>query len=389
MSRRPDGARHLASERTRVGRAADACAEGGRLHVMSLGEMSQANRLRATEAEPAHIGELRRAAPALYVESHGEPEITVTRERLTAGEGKSVWRVGLCSPGGSALPGMPVLRADRVHVSELVASGSRAATAGFRPPWVDLEYLPRLAPYRVAGRHRPSEAGCGGMRLLTTHTQEQLSTDFPWRCIGKVFTGDATGWTSGGTGVLVGPNLMMTASHVWPWDVPGRWMLFSPGFRDGRQHPDSFVTRVLGVRPDDGPSGFDYVICQLQKPLGEMLGWMGSQSFAEEEDYYAPRWISVGYPSWFFNGTRPAAEFGIDIDDIDDDDPGLELETNFDDANGGGWSGGPLWGFIDNDPRVIGIKSGWEWDVYDPARGVFAGGTLMVDLIKHGLANFR
>src|SRR5688572_10350778 len=95
-------------------------AEGGRLHVMSLGEMAQANRLLATEAEPAHIGELRRAAPALYVESHGEPEITVTRERLTAGEGKSVWRVGLCSPGGSALPGMLVLRADRVHVSELV-----------------------------------------------------------------------------------------------------------------------------------------------------------------------------------------------------------------------------------------------------------------------------
>ena len=39
-----------------------------------------------------------------------------------------------------------------------------------------------------------------------------------------------------------------------------------------------------------------------------------------------------------------------------------------------GWSGGPLWGFIDGGPRVIGVASGREKDGFDPTRSVFAGG---------------
>ncbi|MDP1665153.1 MAG: hypothetical protein Q8L79_08485 [Methylobacter sp.] len=75
---------------------------------------------------------------------------------------------------------------------------------------------------------------------------------------------------------------------------------------------------------------------------------------------------------WFFNGNRPAVEFDIDID-----------------AFGGGWSGGSLWGVINNGFKIIGINSSWEMDGYDPARWVFAGGTERVNLIKHGLANFH
>jgi hypothetical protein len=44
---------------------------------------------------------------------------------------------------------------------------------------------------------------------------------------------------------------------------------------------------------------------------------------------------------------------------------------------------------IDNDFRVIGIRSGSEKDELDPRRGVFSGGRHMVDLVKHGLAYFK
>lgn len=368
-----------------------------RPHLMSLDEMAAREPVCATQTEPPEIGKLREQPSALYVESELEPEITLTKELIDGGKGRRTWRISLHSLQGTPLSGMPVFHMDRIELAELRrTSDISPITASHRPPWVDLEYIPKLVPHRFPRPLGLLERGdrCAyvpPLRLFSQHNEEAQNTSYPWRCIGKIFTGDGTGWTGGGTGVLVGPNLMMTASHVCPWDVPGGWMLFSPGFREGRQHPDSFVTRARGIKvgDDDDPSGYDYIICQLERPLGEMLGWFGSQSFGEEDDYYSGRWTSVGYPSWFFNGNRPAVEFNIDIDDIDNDAPGLELETNFGDAFGGGWSGGPLFGVINNDFKVIGIKSGWEWDGYDPLRGVFAGGTEMVNLIKHGLAHFR
>lgn len=49
---------------------------------------------------------------------------------------------------------------------------------------------------------------------------------------------------------------------------------------------------------------------------------------------------------------------------------------------------GPLWGWIDGGPRVIGIESGYEKDILDPTRTVFAGGEHMVNLVKFGIANW-
>lgn len=370
--------------------------EDARVHVMTLDEMAQAAPIAASEPEPPALQALRTEEPALYALSDTEPEVRIAIERVGGSPAaESIWRVAVRARRGRILPGPPVLEADRVDARTLLAADTTPATPGYRPLWAAVEYLPRLLPHRVIRSSRALRvrrvARSGPMRLLSNHNHEALSNAYPWRCFGKVFTGGDAGWDGGGSGVLVGPNLMMTASHVWPWGKRGRWMLFSPGFRDGRQHPDSFVTRVRGVRVtgESDPSGYDYVICQLQKPLGEMLGWLGSQWWSRESHYYGNRWTSVGYPSWFFSGMRPAAELDIAIVDIDSDDPGLELETTFNTAAGGGWSGGPLWGVVNDDFRVIGIKSGWEVDVYDPGRGVFAGGKLMVELIKHGLAHFQ
>ena len=97
----------------------------------------------------------------------------------------------------------------------------------------------------------------------------------------------------------------------------------------------------------------------------------------------------MGYPTNFFGGRRPAYEWEIRIVDLDSDDPGLELETDYHVAQAGGWSGGPLWGVVgEEEYRVIGIKSGFEIDVYDPVRSVFAGGPHLVDLHRYGFNNF-
>lgn len=290
-------------------------------------------------------------------------------------------------------------------VTALVEQVSRASAAGqdaggrlrseaHRPRWVDLDYLPLVRPHRfkvppfgrgarVSGR--PGEVG------FHTMMQESLTFSWPWRTIGKVLHGSAsdftrpTGW---GTGVLVGPNLMLTASHIAEWD--GGWMHFFPGFRDGNGDPrfgDSFVERIRGIRPGGSPTGYDYVICKLVKPLGQNVGWMGTQWWGDEDQYYDGTWFLNGFPGDFANGDRLAVEYPLDIDDIDDDDPGLELETDF--FVTGGWSGGPLWGWMPDGPHVIGVTSGWEVDGWDPVRSVIAGGAHLVELTQFGWDNWQ
>jgi hypothetical protein len=366
--------------------------------VMTLEQMANAVPVPPIEAVPERFKPAPTVEPPLYIASLREPEVTLTKERVDDPGGPPIWKISIHSTK-KVSPGIFVASHDRVEARAIVGHERVNGTTAHRPAWVGLEYYPKVIPHRrplVAQRAANPTVAAPPMKLLHGHNQEAVSTFFPWRTIGKVFVGtdpnfrDPSGW---GTGVLVGPNLMMTASHVVPWEATSGlwWMRFAPGFREGEPQGSSFVTRVRGIRIDDDsdPSGYDYVICRLQQPLGAALGWMGSQSFGDEDDYTNGRWISVGYPGWFFGGNRPAVEFDIDIDDIDNDDPGVELETNYGDAFGGGWSGGPLWGIIGNQARIIGIKSGWEVDGYDPARGVFSGGRLMVDLIKHGLAHFQ
>lgn len=360
-------------------------------HVLTPDEMAAKEKINGIGKEPSKYGIYRKRSAELYIISKKEPSIEISRELMDRQKG--LWRIGLQSPDGRLYPNMPVVREELIDRKKIVRGERYAETKFYRPRWADVEYLPKLVPHRNPISRRIKDLiryrDYQGMRFLDYDAQEALTMSYPWRCIGKIFTGDNNGPGMVGTGVLVGPNLMMTASHMWRWGAPGRWMRFSPGFREGDQHPDSYVTRIRGIQGDGDTTGFDYIICQLQKPLGEMLGWMGSQSFGDEDDYYDNRWISVGYPTVFYSGNRPQVNFDVEVEDIDNDDPGLEIETDYDVGFGGGWSGGPLWGVINNDFKIIGVKSGYEADGWDSVRSVFSGGNLMVELIKHGLANFK
>lgn len=75
------------------------------------------------------------------------------------------------------------------------------------------------------------------------------------------------------------------------------------------------------------------------------------------------------------------------IRDIDDDSPGIELETVI--YTTGGWSGGPLWFFSGSDPIVVGVLSGEETDGLDPRRDVYAGYRAMVELVQFDHDHWR
>jgi hypothetical protein len=73
----------------------------------------------------------------------------------------------------------------------------------------------------------------------------------------------------------------------------------------------------------------------------------------------------------------------VKVTDADESDHGQEMSTDF--VTVGGWSGGPLWAYLNDQPCVVGVCSGkgetaWEWFTGDE-HGIFSGGPDMVGLV--------
>ncbi|KAI1918331.1 hypothetical protein LOZ66_000024 [Ophidiomyces ophidiicola] len=236
-----------------------------------------------------------------------------------------------------------------------------------------------------------------------TYRREEIVnlTKYPWNTIGRVFferfKGDKGGWC---TGTLVGRDLILTASHCFPWGYSdGRWMRFIPGFGNNTEpYGNSYISRCRGVKNMFNVTGIDYVVCQLCQPLGDRIGWMGTRWWKEEAPYLNRPWSSSGYPIDSFHGRAQMFIPNISLFEIEyHADLGVELESaTFASA---GWSGGPMWGYIDGKPTIVGVCSGGERDCSERVGGcqssdtddyhdVSAGGKLMSDLILHGMSNW-
>ena len=361
---------------------------------LGAAELATREPIRATQPMPDEMREMLRPDAGLYIRADHKLKITLAEEPVD-----KYWsRVTLRGGGSPLLSGLPGA-SQLFEPKRDATTGVRLhATESHRPAWVDLEYIPKLVPFKQS-RALGGVAGRTYVEPKTTYrtnerAEEALRFSYPWCTLGQVLVGYSLGtelWS--GSGVLVGRNLLLTASHVAPWNRgPGQWwMRFVPGRRitdepNGSSYVESFYGTYSDVNNFEA-SGTDYVICKLYTPLGNALGWMGSRSFGSEDDYYNRRFISVGYPGYF--GDRPAVDFDIDIDDIDSDSPGLELETTYPGSpEGPGWSGGALWMWENESPTVVGILSGDEKDEFDPRRNVWGAGGLLVDRVKYGIANW-
>lgn len=224
---------------------------------------------------------------------------------------------------------------------------------------------------------------------------------YPWSTIGRIFfrrfRGDKGGWC---TGTLVGKNLLLTASHCFPWNYGARrWMRFVPGFGHGKTQAEpfgsSYVSQCRGVKNTLNVTGLDYVICKLCEPLGERAGWMGTAWWKDTQAYVKGPWLSSGYPTEPFKGMTQMLVTNLTLDGVDPHgEIGVELESKV--FASAGWSGGPMWEYIDGRPTIVGICSGGERscseqpggcfmaNLSDPYHDVSAGGKLMTELVRYG-----
>ena len=279
------------------------------------------------------------------------------------------------------------------HVGEDVSVNREPSTEKWTSPL--LEKIPNLLS-KLATVSGKSEQM---LKPIVERVVVPDPSDYPWCTVGKVFVGWNNNFDApikSGSGVLVGPNLLLTASHVVPWGKPGPWLRFVPAYTNGTEpFGSSFVTESYGVENTEDVDGLDCAICILSTALGNSLGWMGTLSFGDDSNYYGRLWISVGYPALAPDYSAEVQIVdSVTVDDVDGDGDGKALESNYL-YSVPGWSGGPLWNYIEADGVsahfVIGVMSGFEdslWFIFGEKDDVNAGGDHMVNLVKWGYQNF-
>ncbi|KAJ9355375.1 hypothetical protein DTO027B9_4132 [Paecilomyces variotii] len=311
---------------------------------------------------------------------------------------------------------MPILEAEMLDpvtlaavlspYRNLVASDRYSGgTDNFVPDDVRVERYARAVPWKARDAERlafqnPNRTGLYYRdRVLNTNS-------YPWSTIGRLvfkkYEGDLGGWC---TASLIGRNMILTASHCYPWGYrSGRWMRFIPAYTNGSEpYGGSYVTKCRGVKNTFNVTGIDYIVCQLCDPLGDKAGWMGTQWWDDSGEYMKRSWRSSGYPSDSFRGRAQMLVSSINLTDVDlHADKGKELESRI--FASPGWSGGPMWEFIGGFPKIVGVCSGSEKDCSESVQGCYgaegvldvdtfhdvsAGGRLMTDLATYALTHWQ
>ncbi len=253
-------------------------------------------------------------------------------------------------------PGMLHRLVSRLRIPEYIVD----STAPKLPSAGDITAVP-------AGQRRnlafmSPEQTAGPLKARRPDNRRVLNdTTYPWRCCGRVIT--AAGQC---TGALVGPRHLLTVSHVVDWTVTqGKvgWLRFEPGYFDGEVFRPSHAVevysydRIAATTVDDFEVASDYVVCVLDSPIGNKLGWFGSKTYDPSWDEYM-YWSHVGYPEDLGGGTRPYFEGPVTVKNswrpgFLEKGHGRNIHIHASTSNGD--SGGPFFGWWDNGPHIVGV----------------------------------
>lgn len=234
---------------------------------------------------------------------------------------------------------------------------------------------------------------------VATPIKRAQSLQYPFRCIGRVMRkspGDFD-WVHAGSGVLVGPWHLLTASHVLNGDPAGTMYKFVVAHFQGPRSAEinmrwyeSEIVGTLGVNIGDDIRGYDYLVCELEHPLGLEWSWLATAWSNNKGFYTNIVRTSVGYPADLDEGKQPYGNL-FAITDVKNAGHNSKQIVGHGDAFDG-WSGGPLYGpELWTGSVVVGVLSGAHKGTGrgNPDDVTFAGGEEMVRLVLHGHATWK
>lgn len=308
--------------------------------------------------------ELRIQVPALDIPLDDDNRPNLKHEngrlRVAVDVGADGLNVTSPFPGPTPVP-LDVKLAAQIHPDEKELDG-------LLPSGSQCSFTPNEAPpthLNLDGSKKKKDVDPGAIIFDSDDRILFQDTKYPWATVGKVRT--AGGW---GSGVMIGPRHVLTASSIINWNANGPgtigWATFTPGYYDGRGPWGEFaVTNVLywqKVSGDltDQETAFDYVVLVFGPPIGNTIGYAGTKLY-ERAWNNLPSWQCVGYAQDRARGERPLYQGGAIISSLQsfilNGNTGYVL-GHFNDFTPG-MGGAPVWGFFGDStgPKVIGVGS--------------------------------
>ncbi|WP_162916766.1 trypsin-like serine peptidase [Dongia deserti] len=251
----------------------------------------------------------------------------------------------------SVPPSKSVRFVERAAPSEAVAQ-----TDSYRPAWIAGAFAPQRLrlpePPVVTHRgHRLTPAidchfyGSDDRRIYN-------DTSYPWGCVCRIT--NANGRM--GSGALIGPRHILTASHVVAWntDVAEKIEVHFAGNAAQATVFDTLAYAYTQIQGDPGASTVDedYAVLVINERLGDRFGWLGTKVYSSSWDDLSV-WFNMGYavnPGTSF----PLFQMGKSMDEDEFDyGSGRAMTTNADICRI--QSGSPMFGFWENDPGAYAV----------------------------------
>jgi V8-like Glu-specific endopeptidase len=284
-------------------------------------------------------------------------------------------------------PGMTGTRLDGAR-KLLTEDDAPEQLQGMLPDHLELEPYPFRLDKSLAVPPRIDFRMRRGIRYATTvfppdNRYTFNDTAFPWSTCGRV---SGPGGTA--SGAMVGPRHLLTASHAIRWINPpnpfvAEWVKFTPSYFDSSEpFGSAFSTHVYWQQQVTPPtisgteSQFDYVVVVLDRPIGNLTGWIGTRSYNDSWDG-SSFWSHIGYPGDLAGLERPSFQGAISLNGDDSLDDAHEPMYHQGDV-WPGQSGGPFFGWWDGEhwPRAVGTQSWQNTDTNGAS-----GGSALVDLV--------
>jgi V8-like Glu-specific endopeptidase len=210
-------------------------------------------------------------------------------------------------------------------------------------------------------------------------------TNYPWGCVCRIVTAIGVG-----SGVIVGPRHVLTASHIVDWNTNGAGTVEVHRAGPSVSAISAIVrvwyfTKIIPPGVDWSEVDEDYAVLITADRIGDRFGWLGVRTYRSRWDD-EPYWENIGYADDVAGQMFAIHQRDKELDEDEFDyGSGRSMTTSADTLKG--QSGSPLFAFWADGPYVVAVVSAQGTYFLSGDENWCSGGSQMTRLVNHARSN--